>query len=416
MGAAFQLTAGQDAAYKIFTDFVIDPAQNVLVLTGYAGTGKSTLIKHILDTLPATMKTLKLITQKDQTMEVQLTATTNKAAEALFNITGDEVKTIHSFLGLRVKKNYKTGTTMLVPHNGAETKENMLIFIDEASTIDDHLLTQILAQTVNCKLVFIGDPAQLTPVKASGTPVFSQGFRTAKLTEVVRQANGNPIIELATAFRDTVNGNPFLSNFVPDGSYIKHCTRTEFSQLICKEFDRADWKYSDSKVLAWTNKTVISFNQGIRQLVAGAPELQINDYAVCNNFLSNKQCKVTTDQTVLITGLIKGSDQNVNGWFVEMDNKSKAFMPETLAAYKEKIKKANKDKDWNTLAHIDNYWIDLRAAYACTINKSQGSTYKKVFIDLDDIKACNSGTLIARLMYVAISRASHQVFLTGDLV
>ena len=414
--AAFQLTDGQEAAYIAFTDFVTNPDQEVFVLTGYAGTGKSTLVKHLLDTLPATMRTLKLITQQDSTMDIQLTATTNKAAEALSLITGDEVKTVHSFLGLRPTKNPKTGATKLVPHGGSEIKENMLIIIDEASTIDTNLLELIFDRTVGCKFVFIGDPAQLTPVKANGTPVFNQGYRTAALTEVVRQANGNPIIDLATSFRDTVNGQPFISGFVPDGTHIRHCPRKEFEQLICDEFDRPDWKYSDSKVLAWTNKTVIYYNEEIRNVVVGQPELQIDDYAISNNFLSNKRCKVSTDQTVLITDITPAVDRGVDGWMMEMDENNTAFMPKTLDARKAKLKEAKADEDWDTITHIDNNWIDLRASYSCTINKSQGSTYKKVFIDLDDIKKCNNGNLIARMMYVAVSRASHQVFMTGDLV
>ena len=413
---AFKLTDGQEAAYIAFTDFVTDPDQKVFVLTGYAGTGKSTLVKHLLDTLPATMRTLKLITQQDNTMPIQLTATTNKAAEALSLITGDEVKTIHSFLGLRVTKNPKTGRTKLVPHGGAEIKENLLIIIDEASTIDANLLEQIFERTVDCKYVFIGDPAQITPVKANSTPVFSQGFPTAALTEVVRQADGNPIIDLATSFRNTVNGQPFISGFVPDGVHIKHCARKEFEQLICDEFDRPDWKYSDSKVLAWTNKTVIYYNNEIRNVVVGQPDLQIDDYAIANNFLSNKRCKVSTDQTVLITNITPAVDLGVDGWMMEMDEKNVAFMPKTPSDRKAKLKEAKAAEGWNDITHIDNNWIDLRAAYACTINKSQGSTYKKVFIDLDDIKKCNNGNLIARMMYVAVSRASHQVFMTGDLV
>ena len=65
---------------------------------------------------------------------------------------------------------------------------------------------------------------------------------------------------------------------------------------------------------------------------------------------------------------------------------------------------------------IERTWIDLRAAYAQTVDKSQGSTYDKVFIDLDDISHCTSGARIARMLYVAVSRARHQVIFTGDLV
>jgi len=415
MGAAFKLTAGQDAAYKAFTDFVTDPKQEVLVLTGYAGTGKSTLVKYILDTLPSTMRLLKLIAGKSEPMEVQLTATTNKAAEALANITGQKVKTVHSYLGLRVSKNAATGTTQLIPHGGADVKERVLIVIDEASTIDDALLEQINFQTRNCKLVFIGDPAQLTPVKASYTPVFNQGYRTVELTEVVRQLKGNPIIDLATSFRNTVNGQPFISGFVPDGLNVQHCKRDHFEDLICDEFSRPEWKSSDSKVLAWTNTKVIEFNHAIRNYVQGQTELEVNDYAVCNKFISIKNCKIKTDQTIRITNLKPTEELGVRGWTVEMDQ-NVAFMPHSVAERKAKIKEATKLKEWATVNHIDKYWLDLRAAYACTINKSQGSTYKKVFIDLDDVKKCNIGALIARLMYVAISRASHQVIMTGDLV
>jgi ATP-dependent exoDNAse (exonuclease V) alpha subunit len=68
------------------------------------------------------------------------------------------------------------------------------------------------------------------------------------------------------------------------------------------------------------------------------------------------------------------------------------------------------------LHQIDQSWIDLRAAYAQTINKSQGSTYDKVFIDLDNVSRCHVGDQIARMMYVGVSRARSQVIFTGDLV
>ena len=416
MGAAFKLTAGQDAAYRAFTDFVTDPDQDILVLTGYAGTGKSTLVKYILDTLPSTIRLLKLISLKDDSLEVQLTATTNKAAEALAGITGSSVKTIHSYLGLRVSKNIRTGITKLVPHGGAVIKENTLIVIDEASTIDQHLLDQIINRTSDCKILFIGDPAQLTPVKSTAPVVFNQSYKTVALTEVVRQLKGNPIINLATSFRDTVNGASFISNFVPDGVNIKHCCRSDFEDLIGAEFDRPDWVSSDSKVLTWTNKAVIEFNRAIRNHVEGQAQLQVYDYAVCNNFINTRNCKVKTDQEVQITNMMPSTDQGLRGWKVELNYKHTAFMPHSFLEFKEMLKEAKKAEDWQTVSHIDNYWLDLRAAYACTINKSQGSTYRKVFIDLDDVKKCNQGSLIARLMYVAISRASDQVVLTGDLV
>ena len=73
-------------------------------------------------------------------------------------------------------------------------------------------------------------------------------------------------------------------------------------------------------------------------------------------------------------------------------------------------------EQFDVVEEAENRWVDLRAAYACTVNKSQGSTFDKVFIDIDDIARCNNGEQIARLMYVAVSRARNTVYLTGDFV
>lgn len=91
-------------------------------------------------------------------------------------------------------------------------------------------------------------------------------------------------------------------------------------------------------------------------------------------------------------------------------------MPNSRQAKQDRLKQARADEDFHLVEEMESRWIDLRAAYACTINKAQGSTYDKVFIDLDDIRRCNSGNQIARMLYVAVSRARHQVIFTGDLV
>jgi ABC-type glutathione transport system ATPase component len=93
------LTTDQQNALDTFISFLLDPIERVFVLSGYSGTGKSTLVKHILDYLPKYQKTLRLINPKATDYDVQLTATTNKAAEALQSITQYPVSTIHSVLG-----------------------------------------------------------------------------------------------------------------------------------------------------------------------------------------------------------------------------------------------------------------------------------------------------------------------------
>ncbi len=409
------LTADQQTALEKFGAFIMDPVETVFVLSGYSGTGKSTLIKSLLDQLPSYLKMAKIIDPSVKTYTTELTATTNKAADNFSFITDLPVTTIHSYLGLCVQTDYKTGVTTLIPKSGTR-KEDSLIFIDEASYVDSQLLQLIFMMTHKCKIVFIGDPAQLTPVKANSTPVFSSNFKGAHLSQVVRQAEGNPIVDLSTKFRETVNTGNFFS-FKPDGNAIKYLPRDDFNKAIESEFTRPNWRYSDSKVLAWTNKCVVNYNHAVSDSVTGNPTFQIGDYAVCNKFVSLKQVSIKTDEMVQITGIHTGAEEHgVKGKWYTLDHYIRIFGPDSLADKNARIKLAKADNDYSTIKYIENRWIDLRAAYACTINKAQGSTYDRVFIDLDDIRRCNSGNQIARMLYVGVSRARQQVFLTGDLV
>jgi hypothetical protein len=367
----------------------------------------------LLNSIEDTLKTTALIGMSDKRWTVQLTATTNKAVEALFSITGCEVKTLASALGMRVATDYSTGNTSLVPIRGGNVIEDTLLFVDEASFIDAALLERTFKSLKGSKVIFIGDPAQLTPIKSTRTPVFNQ-FKESKLTEVVRQAEGNPIIELATLFRNVVNGAPW-SSFSPDGHHIQHMPRDKFDQKIAAEFTRPDWTYADSKVLAWTNKTVIAYNKSIRGLAQGNPELQVGDYAVSNNYVNTKNCRLSTDQLVRISDIYPSSECTVDGFAVRMDGTHTGFMAADQADALALVKQAKTENKFGLVQTIQSEWLDLRAAYSCTVNKSQGSTFKKVFIDLDDINKCRNGNQIARMLYVAVSRASDQVILTGDI-
>lgn len=409
------LSPDQKAALLAFNQFLVRPEEQVFVLSGYSGTGKSTLISYLLQQLPAFMKTWKLLNPNRNEYQVQLTATTNKAAETLQHISGLSVATIHSFLGLRVNTDYKTGETTLTPKS-QEVQTNYILFIDEASYIDGPLLDYIFKLTADCKIVFMGDPAQLTPVKCTTTPVFSAGFTGAHLTQVMRQAEGNPITTLATQFRHTVNTGEWKP-FKPDGHHVVHLPRPEFNKIMLADFSRPDWKYRDSKFLAWTNKRVIEYNQHIREKVKGDPHFQEGDYAVCNSFVTSGKASLKTDQLVHITRISEDTERfEVPGNYFLLDDKIELFMPKSLAARNLREKQAKALEERHVQREIDSSWIDLRAAYAQTINKAQGSTYDSVFIDLDDIRRCNSGNQIARMMYVGVSRARQHVYMTGDLV
>ena len=221
---------------------------------------------------------------------------------------------------------------------------------------------------------------------------------------------------MATLFRNTVNTGTW-PQFKPDGHHIQYLQRDDFNQKILEEFNQPGWRYKDSKVLAWTNKCAIDFNNYIRTHASGDPQFVVGDYAVCNSFLSIGKKNIKTDQLVHITGISHGEERHgVAGSVFTMDHDIQAFMPKTLADRNARIKQARAGNELHIVAEIEERWVDLRAAYAQTINKSQGSTYDAVFIDLDDVSRCNSGDAIARMLYVGASRARNHVYLTGDLI
>jgi hypothetical protein len=407
-----ELTVEQSVALDFFCQFLMDPDMPVMRLSGYAGTGKSTLVRILLKRLDGYMKMWELLTSDRPDLEVALTATTNKAAEALHDITGKTVTTIHSFLGLRPVRD-AGGQMKLVPAKRASVKFDYLLFVDEASMIDPELLGLIFQQTKDCKIVFMGDKAQLLPVKHNKAPVFEAPFPEAALTQVVRQAAGSLINALATQFRETV-ATGIWTPFEPDGQAVIHLDREAFDQAVMTEFNRPDWHYADSKVLSFTNHRAITYNNALRDFIKGSPELQEGDYAICNSYVRVGEHSIKTDAMVKITCIEDPCEIHaVQGRYVTINEHVRVFAPYNPQDIRRMNDWATKQMNWKVQREVES-WIDLRAAYAQTVNKSQGSTYDKVFIDIDDISTCTSGNTIARLMYVAVSRARHQVYLTGD--
>lgn len=409
------LTPDQSAALQRLFAFMAEPNERVFVLSGNSGCGKSSLVKYFLEQFAAHEKTMKLIDPTYTPYVVALTATTNKAAENLAALTGQVTTTIHSHLGLRVERSLATGATQLVPTNRGR-QYGQVILIDEASFIDSELMDLIFKQVTNCKIIFIGDPCQIAPIKSTKTPVFSSGFPEVSLTKVVRQAEHNPIIDLSMKLRDTVNTGEWFQ-FKPDGYHIQHLDRDGFALELQKEFNRPDWHHNDSKVLAFRNTQVLNFNKYIREFVSGAPDLQEGDYAIVNSALIGTTRSYKVGQTVLLSQVKGSTDQyGVKGRVIVVNGIDQLFLPDSLAEWNQVVAKFRKQKNLSPVVTIERTWIDLRAAYAQTVDKAQGSTYDKVFIDLDDISHCTSGARIARMLYVAVSRARHQVIFTGDLV
>jgi len=428
------LTQDQQNASNAFLDFLVSD-EHFFTISGSAGVGKSFLIKYLLETFYSKYSAYCLLLQKDvKKFDIKITATTNKAVNVVEEFLGDlkqqhsniEVSTIYSLLGLRVQNNYKTGKTELVfnkeKSNYFSTVSKYtipLVFIDEASFISEELqsiITSNLPKDTHVKIVYIGDKYQLAPIGQSCSIMDSILGEKAVLAEIVR--NAGHILRTGIQFRDTVETGLFQPIQFNDIDVV-HMNGKQFKQAINNAFTDPDWYPNKSKVLAWTNSRVQEYNQHIRT-VLGKPKLfTANEYAVTNEYIMNPKgtfnCNV--DEEVLITAVHDDVCElyDVKGHMVELDYRHVGFMPINFLEAKAAMKAFAADKEWKKYFEIKETWLDLRAVYASSIHKSQGSTYETVFLDLADIGTNWNANDVARLLYVSITRASKKVICYGHL-
>jgi hypothetical protein len=405
------LTTGQEEAKAEIIDFLLDSSQKYFVLKGVAGTGKTHLINQVEKDFVEVEKLLT-VTGVYKPQEWQYTATTHKAAHALRAAANRDTCTLHSLLSLQLKSNYRTGKNFLV-RNSATTVDDMIIVVDEASYIDYDLLEALEKYTVNCKVIFMGDPAQLTPIGLNHSPVFLAGFPTYSLTQVIRQSAKHPLAPILEGFRSYVLGHSESLPRISPCPELVRMTGDEFNKTIINEFT-SGWSSSKSKVLAWRNKTVTKYNQMLFTGVNNRSNFEVGDVVVNNKAIPN----IATDAEVEIVSGHSTSSLGVQGHSYAVYTGAKSvhvFVPDNPTDYKKHLNRAIKDGKTEDVKTIMDTWADLRPVYASTVNKAQGSTYDKVFIDLGDFKTLKDPNQLARLLYVALSRAKYQVVFTGDL-
>lgn len=414
------LTQDQEKAKQELLGFLVSDTSKFFVLSGYAGVGKTYLIQHVQEAYNTYIAKMNQVTGGTKPKQWVYTATTNKAVHSLKQAVHDtEVRTIHSLLGLRVRNDYKTGQSFISQSYGVDNVENSIVVIDEASYVDYQLLHYI-NKTVSdtSKVIFMGDPTQLTPVGLNHCPVFKNTCEDKyALTEVVRQSKQHPLTPLLDNFRQYILGITQQFPKVTACNFIQVVDTSTFEQMLLKEFN-SEWHSSMSKVLAWRNKTVIRYNNLIFNALNNRNSFAIGDI-VTNNHAVGLHLK--TDAEVEIT--VKKTDKSLgylgNYYIVELPSgiTTGVFVPDKQSDYVRAKNKAVKEGQTKDVQIIMDTWADLRPTFASTVNKAQGSTYDKVFIDLSDFKPMvhKDPIQLARLLYVAMSRAKYQVIFTGDL-
>lgn len=295
----FQLNEGQQWAHDRTVQYITGEGENlprIILIRGFAGTGKTFTLNRIINT---SMIWSDKQTDYSKKLSIAASAPTHKAVRVMRKNAelGEKVTytTIHSLLGLKPEPDNKTGKQVFKrstdPEDG-KIQDYNLVIVDEVSMLGEELweALMIAVSEGRIKLILLGDPCQIPPVKEKDTVPFLKteefGIEVVELTQSMRQIGDNPILDYATALRTTykqpIKVNPaHFAKINADGHGIKLLSATDINEvdrilegMFGSDKFRADADYM--KVVAWSNArsnpVVDSFNKKIRRMLYIIPD------------------------------------------------------------------------------------------------------------------------------------------------
>ena len=419
------LNAGQQAAAEGFFEFLFRPEQKELIISGPGGTGKTHLMSAMIDQImPRYFQTCQMMGLTPEYDNVHMTATTNKAAEVLAVATQRETSTIQSFLNLKVQDDYTTGQSKLTKTNNWFVHQRKILFVDEASMIDTPLRQLIMEGTHQSKIVYVGDHCQLSPIMESISPIYKDSLPFFELTEQMR-TNNSHLQAVNDQLRETVKTGEFKPIRLVPGS-IDLMDDADLQRGMEIFFTN---QTQNHRILAYTNNRVMQFNDHIRTIRGLPDHYTVGEFLVNNSAIRMKNSMLSVEEEVTITKISDTTekhmiDEKEDLWleFYRCTLQSRVGttwtdvpLPVDRTYFSNLIKYFSRSKRWHQMYHLKNTYPDLRQRDAATVHKAQGSTYDSVFIDLGNISTCHQPDAVARMLYVAFSRARHRVFLYGQL-
>ena len=458
---AYQPTSCQDALLRKVADFVSSDEDDILVVNGYAGTGKTTAVSAVISLL------------KEYKTKCVLLAPTGRAAKVLSSYAGQQAYTIHKHI-YRQKSvgGDGFGQFSLAPNKDKET----LFVVDEVSLIgidagqqqstasfgSGNLLEDLISfvrSGVECKVILIGDAAQLPPVGLDASPALLKdymammgGVSFAELSTVVRQQQESGILYNATKVRQLISEMEYgpgvmdIFDLQLEVDGFDDVDRIGGGDLIEKISDAyATYGEDDTIILCRSNKRAMKYNLGIRSTVQFKEERLVRDDKLmivknCYQFVENlenvdyiangdiaKLCKISKfedryglhfaearlsipdydDQEIVAKVILDTLESESASLTYEQSNMLYQGVNEDYAHFTTKKKRyeaVREDKYYNAL--------QLKYANAITCHKSQGGQWKCVFIDnafwqdeltVDDLK----------WLYTALTRAIEKVYLVN---
>ncbi len=445
-------TLSQMDVIKQLVDFTITAKGNeAFILSGYAGTGKTTLVSAFVRAL----KSIKVKTV--------LLAPTGRAAKVFSAYSKHSAFTIHKkiyrqksssdgFGRFVIDKNLHTRTFFLIDEVSMITNEFSNKSAFGTGALLDDLFTYI-NNDKNCNLIFIGDSAQLPPVGAlespalqtkSISPLASSVFKT-ELTQVVRQSDKSGILHNATFIREKIDNNDLTLPLFNLGDYtdIIPLSGAELIECITESYDRVG--VENTLVVCRSNKRANRYNQGIRnQILWREEELCPGDLlmVVKNNyfwlkdfpqadFIANgdiveivrvanyidlydlrfAECTVRLVDydleldTILLLNSLHSDSASLG------QEESKQFFYSVLEDYVE-LKPRKRQYD---AVKENKYFnaLQIKYANAITCHKAQGGQWKEVYIDAGYLIKDNLDIEYLRWLYTALTRATEKVYLVG---
>lgn len=423
--APLPLNKGQEAAAEGFFAFLFSEDKEMRI-DGPGGVGKSFLMAHLIDKImPMYFDSCKLMGIEPLYEEVHILALTNKAAEVLSEATQRPVQTLHSFLNLKVVDDLTKGTSRITKTPAWTVHQRKIIFIDECSMED--VPTDMLLQegTQDCKIVFVGDDKQLRPVMGR-CPIYDRPMPVFTLTEQMRTQIPE-IQALHDQLRLTVETGVFKPIQIVPG-IIDYLDNEKMQKSLQQTFREQTTK---SRIMAYTNKRVMLYNEYIREIRQLPPEytdgeMLINNSAIRLSGFGGKRAMLSTEAEVTISDIGKPyrisieTDVEMACFNATLTTRSGAVyqnvqIPVDRSHFKALVDHYARTKNWERMFHMKNTFPDLRQRDAATAYKAQGSTYDTGYIDLTDISVCRDPDQAARMLYVALSRERHRIFLFGEL-
>jgi exodeoxyribonuclease-5 len=404
------------------------------LLTGYSGTGKSFLVTKIIEGLIA----------NDRNLVVGITAPTNKAVRVLKNLSSiDEnhrqvgFNTLHSLLGLKRVITNEGKEEYKADFNSSDISEYNIIIVDEVSMLDNEIYNTLILSAKRNKimLLFIGDRGQIPPVNGGESVLFSIDLENNfNLSDIIRQAKGNPIVDLAQKIRS--NESYVLETTVDEKNNGIIVVKLNTEMPLLEHYFKSDNFNSDPnfiKVLAWTNSAVNYYNGKIRAMIygEGAGKICVGEKMICNKPIIDSKKRVllnNNDEFEVISFSMKEENRKYTFSYYSiavMSNgvrhvikvlaeKSEASFQKELLKLKTKANNSSamsKRNAWSAYFKLLDRYADIKYNYALTVHKSQGSTFDNVIVINCDIKRVRNNTERGQLLYTAVTRAKDKLFI-----